>query len=288
MSNDHQQAAQAITPNPDSVTLLDAVKLIQQASGTRKVSQPSPGSKVVSGPTVEGRYIPTLSLDPGNVIAIEGFDSHRGYVQCAVDAFSTIHSALQRLSDARAQVAKDTSKTEANQVLIVAAEAEKLQDRATRAFDSARKRLTDGIAAIETQLSEPLTAKADNSLSAEIRAHCRNLPDDKRRTLVAEAVKAKDLTTLQAILGGKHYLSGLTAETQAHFTRQYRELTAPELVTRLDVMRKAQTLIEQRAGLIFSEVEKALGARWDVIQRLRKTQGNAAQALILINNPVQR
>src|SRR5688572_22629678 len=101
--------------------------------------------RVESGPIVRGRYIPTASLDPRCIELIDGVDNENvGYVRVAIDAFGTIHSALQKLSDAREAVKKDTSKTEANQILIVAKEAERAQDRATRAFDDAHKRLTDG------------------------------------------------------------------------------------------------------------------------------------------------
>jgi hypothetical protein len=64
-------------------------------------------------------------------------------------------------------------------------------------------------------------------------------------------------------------------------------LTAPEQATRLRVMRDALELVEQRAGLVLTETEKALGARWNVVQKLRKTSSATEQALLLINNPVQ-
>jgi hypothetical protein len=242
--------------------------------------------RIESGPIVSTRYIPTPSLDPRNIEAIEGVDEKTiGYVRCAIDAFGTVHSSLQRLSDAREQVKKDSSKTQANQILIVAAEAGKLMDRSTRAFDSARTRLIDGIRSIDDSLSGPLVTKSDNSLSAEVRAFCRNLPAGEREKFISDAVKRKDLTTLQAVLGGPAYLSGLSPQMQQIHTRQYRELTTPDLVVRLEVMRKALDLIEGRAGLIFTEIEKALGAKWEVIQKLRETQSAAAQALLLINNP---
>lgn len=281
---DHQKAAQAGSDPEGVMTLAAAIKLIQQ-SGPRKTSNiPPPGSV---GMVMEGRYIPTLSLDPGNVTAIEGYKGNEGYVASAVDAFGTIHGALQRLSDAREQVKKDSSKTEANQILCVATEAAKLQDNATRKFDIARKTLTDAIAHNDALLSKPLTTAADNSISAEVRKYVRELSDDKRMSFLNDAMKRNDVVTLSAVLGAQPFLSGLTHEMQAHFTRSLHEKNNPQVAERIKVMRKALALVESRAGLIFSEIEKALGARWDVIQQLRKTQGNAAQALLLINNPVQ-
>lgn len=287
-AEEHRQAmaARPAEPAPQSVDdhLLALVRKGIKGDPKHRPSHTDPLTRVTG--SSDHRYIPTPSLDPRNISSIENYEAHEGYVRCATEAFSIIHVALQKLSEARAQVAKDTSKTEAQQILIVAAEAERLQLRATLAFDSARKRLMDGAATIDKSLSDPLTTKADNSLSAEVRSFFRSMPDDKRHAAISEAIEGKDLTTLQAVLGGPSYLSGLTPERQAFYTRQYRDLTTPDLVSRLDVMRKAQTLLEQRAGLVLTEVEKALGAKWNVIQQLRNTQGAAAQALLLIN-PVQ-
>lgn len=252
---------------------------------SHKPSHPDPLTRVASGPSVPARFTPTPSLDPRTIERIEGVDdSNVGYVRSAIDAFGEIHSGLQRQSDARLQLAKDTSKTEANQTLVLAAEAEKLQDRATRRFDAAHKTLTDGLAAIDKMLSDPLTHKADNSISAEIRSYFKAL-GPKRDAAVNEAIQRKDITTLTAVLGGPCYLSGLTPEAQTHYTRTYRELTSPDVAKRLNVMRKALDLLDARAGLIFTQVEAAMGASWETIQKLRTSRSAAEQAILLINDP---
>lgn len=278
---DHQAAARAGSDPEGIMTLAAAIKLSQQANQPRKTSDlPPPGSV---GSVMEGRYVPTLSLDPLNVKAITGFEAHAGYVQCAVDAFSTCHVGLKALSDAREQVKRDPSKTEAQQILLIAGEAEKLQNRMTRAMDTARTRLLDGIKSLDESLSKPIQTAADNSISAEVRKYVHDLPDDKRMGFLNDAMKRKDVATLSAVLGAQPFLSGLTHEMQAYYTRSLHEKQQPEIAARLGVMRKALALVEQRSGLIFNEIEKALGARWDVVQRLRKTQDSAAQALLLIN-----
>lgn len=283
-TGDYQKAAEASPASLANQMLADAVRL----SGKLRPSAPPPLTKLASqGAVGQGRYIPTVSLDPANVTAIDGYDDHSGYVSCAVDAFSTIHSALQRLSDAREQVKKDTSKTEANQILVVATEASKLQEAATRKFDAAIKTLTSGIANNDALLSKPIQALADTSISAEVRAYVRNLPDEKRMGFLNDALKRNDVATLSAVLGAQPFLCGLSHEMQAHFTRQFHEKQNPDVAARVKVMRAALNLVEARCGLVLTEIEKALGARWDVVNQLRKTQSAAAQALLLINNPVQ-
>lgn len=295
MSGDHaedqvnigEQAGEAQLGNVtlgDAITLARAMNLVQQ--GPRKTSNlPPPGSV---GPVMQGRYIPNLSLDPGNVKHIEGYVDHEGYVSHVTEAFSICHVGLKALSDAREQVKKDPSKTEAQQILMTAQAAEKLQERCARAMDSSRKRLMDGIKTLDDSLSKPLTTAADNSLSREVREHVKELSTEKRMEFMSDAFKKNDVKTLQAVLGAMPYLSGLTDEMQAQFTRSLHEKQQPVIAARLKTMRKALDLVESRGPLVFGEIEKALGARFDVVQRLRNLQSAGEQALFLINNPVQQ
>ena len=233
----------------------------------------------------EGRYIPTISLDPSSITkGIKGYEDHAGYVQCAVDAFSNIHTGLKRLSDAREAARKNDAWTPAMQILNVSKEADKLMDSAARNFDSARGRLQAGIKSLDDSLSKPLQTAADTVLSREVREHVKNLPNEKRMTFLNEALKKKDVKTLQAVLGAQSFLSGITDETQAHFVRAYHEQNSPEIAQRVQVMRKALELVENRSGLMFGEIEKALGAKFDTVSKLRKTHDAAEAALLLVNS----
>lgn len=287
---DHQKAAQAgRDPNENVMTLAAAIKLAQQASQPRKVSAPPPLMKVQSGPSYAGRYVPPLFIDPANVTALDGFEEHKGYINVAVEAFSLCHVGLTNLGKAREQVAKDPSKTEAQQVLILAGEAEKLQNRMTRAMDKARTTLLDGINHNEETLSKPIKAAADNSVSAEVRAHCKNLPNDGARlSFLNDALKRNDRATLSAILGAQPFLSGIKDYMQKEYTRMLHEKNHPEIAARITTMRGALEMVEQRGGAMITEVEKALGARWDIVSQLRKTQDASAQALLLINQVQQQ
>ena len=96
-----------------------------------------------------------------------------------------------------------------------------------------------------------------------------------------EAQQKKDLQTLQALLGAPSYLSGLTDIEVQHYTRQLHEIQNPALAQRLKVMKNAATLLGERGGLVFREVEKAVGKPSHVIQKLRKAKNEAEQAFIL-------
>jgi hypothetical protein len=57
------------------------------------------------------------------------------------------------------------------------------------------------------------------------------------------------------------------------------EKLSPEVANRLKVMRAAREMILNRGGLVLTEVERGIGAKWDTIQFLRKGQSHANKAL---------
>ena len=224
---------------------------------------------------------PTVGLDPGNVKAIDGFEAHSGYVQTAVDAFDAAFKAIQSVIDARAKVSRNASWTPDRQLIEVAALADKRQETATRAMDSAAKTLMQGIKSLDESLSKPLQATADHTISAEIRAHAKALSNEDRRALVITALEKGDTKTLNAVLGAPSYLSGLDEVLQAHFTRQWNEKQTPEIVKRLDVMNRALELVNTRGPLVITQIEEALGGRgtWAKVQAARERDKEARAAL---------
>lgn len=275
--------AEAFDPNANP-TLGDVVREIQRVSNRPK--SPSPGAHVEIGTVlVNAKYVPNLGLDPR--VITSGVDaSHVGYIQPVADAFSHLYEGLKQLSDAREAAKGNDAWTEANQILVVAEAAEKLMDRSTRQFDNARKRLTENIKTLDDSLSKSVTTDASHPLSREVREYVSKLPSDKRMGFLNEALKKNDLKTLHAVLGAQPFLSGITDEMQVHFTRTLHEHQQPEIAQRVQIMRKTLEKLEQRSGLIFKEIEKCLGAKFDTVQKLRKAKSKAEAALLLLNNPV--
>jgi hypothetical protein len=137
--------------------------------------------------------------------------------------------------------------------------AEKKLAQIAKGFDSTPVTLEKQIAHIETELTTPVESKAATGITAEIRAHVKSLPTGKLHDFIQQAVRERDHFTMTAVLGAPAYLSGLNAEFQKIYLRSYHEHTSPELAQRLRVMQSAKTLIEERAGFVFQELEKAVG-----------------------------
>lgn len=223
----------------------------------------------------------TPSLHPSNIEAIEGFsDDTKGYVNAAVDALSTAYAGLAKIHEAKVATSKNEAWNENQKVLMVADFAEKTQTAITRKLDSAVASLTKGIDAMDAMLNDPIKADAERtSISVEIRAHIKNLTTDERLQFLTHAHETGDVETLRAILGAPGYLSGISEQERQVRTRMLHEKQSPETSSRLRVMRSALEMLERRSGLVFGEVEKALGAKWDKVQQLRKGQSAAENAL---------
>lgn len=54
------------------------------------------------------------------------------------------------------------------------------------------------------------------------------------------------------------------------YVRELHEYQNPEVAARLDSLKKAQELVEQRAQLIYPQIEKALGASFHKVGSIRK------------------
>lgn len=60
-----------------------------------------------------------------------------------------------------------------------------------------------------------MTAKAAASVAAEIRAHVKAFPSEKRIGFIQRAIADRDETTVSSLLGAPSYLSGLDAKMQS-------------------------------------------------------------------------
>lgn len=234
------------------------------------------------------RYLVPPDYDPRVVAHIDGYEDHAAYAAPAFAAFEAASSGIKRLSDARHtahELGQKGKWNEAQQILMVSKEASTLQTSILRKFDSARTSLSESIRALNDSLSTPLMSKANTPVSTAVWAHVAALPLDKRHEFITDRLDKNDQRSLDAILGAPAYLSGLTDEMQASYTRMYHEKNQPQIAGRLKVMKKSLELVEARGVRIALEIEKAMGARWSTVQELNKAQDDIQKMLALVNAP---
>ena len=230
----------------------------------------------------EPMMFPSPSLDPGLIAAIEGYaEDTRGYVAVAETAMSNLHISIKSIIDAREASARNPAWTEANQVLAVAEFAGKVQDKATRAVDSALRSLGASIREVEGTLRAPVTASANSALSAEISAFVRSLDDGKRMSFLVNAMREGDSVTMSAVLSRPAYLSGITKDMQATLTESFQRSKNPEAAKKLGMLREAEKKLSAAGSLFLAQVERAMGTNWTVAQRLRTAKTEAEKAFVL-------
>jgi hypothetical protein len=231
---------------------------------------------------IDGRVTP--ALHPQVVASLEDFDSDtEGELQQVVEAFTHAYETVGKVLDAREAVENDLTLTPADRVLRVADVADKVMERATRAFDKAAANMRSGIENIEKQLTAPVESRAAQTIAVEVRAYIRtvNSPMD----FVMNAINSGDHTSALAVLGAPAYLSGLKPDAQAALLRIYHAKHNPGLVKRQRAMQAAADLLDRNSGLIFKSIEKAVGVYEDPKTKrkfhpneLRKLKQSSAKA----------
>ncbi len=224
----------------------------------------------------------SLALHPDNVKEIEGYDDETIAVLApTVTAFSEAYERIRTVWDGRAKAEKNPSWNE-NQVIIETDQfAQKQLAVIAKGFDNTRANLVKGIAHLEQELTAPVTSKAAHSVAAEVRAYVKALPTGERMKFIQDAVANGDDVSATAVLGAPPYLAGIDANMQSVFTRMYHERNAPAVSKRLKVMVAAKDMIEQRAGIVFKELEKAVGCPPHKAKALREARTASEKAFAL-------
>jgi hypothetical protein len=224
----------------------------------------------------------TPALHPDNVKNLDGFDGQTApYVAPTQTAFSEAYEGIRAVHNAREKARKNPTWNEAMQIIQTDILAQKLSARITRIFDSTRENLNKGIIELERQLSAPIEAKASGSIAGEVRAHAKNLTNEQRSNFIRRAIEETDHVTVSCILGAPGYLSGLDDKAHKIYTRMWHEHNTPDVAKRLKVMKGARQMIEDKAGLTFIELEKAVGATSHKAKALREAKTDAEKAFIL-------
>jgi hypothetical protein len=221
----------------------------------------------------------SLSLHPETVTKIDGYsESTAVYIAPIRRLLEEAYTSIGSVFAAKDAAKKDPTLNDAARIIKADDMAQRVLAKLTRAFDSERKNLERGIAHIEAQLSAPVTAKAAHPIAAEVRAFVRAMPPTERVTFIRTAILNGDEVTGSSCLGVPAYLSGIDEKMRQVLLRTYHEHNAPEEAAKLKVMQSAKALIEERGGLLFSELEKAVGAQPHEVRRLREAKAQSDKA----------
>ncbi|HSX53890.1 MAG TPA: hypothetical protein VLG14_01205 [Sphingomonas sp.] len=222
----------------------------------------------------------SLSLDPERFRLIDGYnDDTRQFVDGVINAYNDIHQTLGKAHTARALAESNPALTPENRVLIVAREVDGAKKRVLARLANAERDLRANIAHTESLLSQPLTERAGmGTLNGEVRAHLKSLSRSDREKFMTEALERDDVPTLEAILGGQPFLSGFTQIDHDHYVRTYHKRKNPQLVRRLDLMKRFLDEIERNTPVVHAQFDKAIGEKASVVAGLKQLEDQSKAA----------
>jgi len=222
----------------------------------------------------------TPALHPENVHALEAFGDETALVLApTMEAFGAAYRGIASVHDARDATKRNPTLNEAAQVIETQDYADRVFARVAKTIDSVSANLKKGIEQLDKELSAPVEARAAHPLASEIRAHCKGLKTDERISMIRHAIDTGDVTTASSIIGAPAFLSGINADMQQVYIRQWHTKHNPEKAKRLKAMKEAFELLGQRSGLVWGELEKAVGMKQDKVQALRNAKLNAEKVL---------
>lgn len=229
---------------------------------------------------IDNRVSP--SLHPDVVRAMDEYDLEtEGVLAPTVTFFDEMYHAVIAVHDARQAAAKNPTWNE-NQVLI---ETDRLAERKmanlAKASFALLGNLEKGIAHIEAELSAPISAKAAATVATDIRNHAKAMNTKDRHDFIQEALESRDEVTISSILGAPSYLSGLTKELQATYTRLWHERTSPDMAKRLRAFVGAQALIQRNMPILAQQLEMAVGAPPAKAKALRDARTAAEKHFVM-------
>ncbi len=184
-------------------------------------------------------------------------DDTAPFIAPAVEAFESAYSYLGSIYAVREAAFSDPTLTPEAALLRTDDHAAGKLAAVTQRFDNTIARFTTTIKSLESDLSASVKELASKAVSGEVRAHMKASKD--RVKLMEQALAEKDDEVLSAVLGAPPMLSGLTRELHAVFLRAYNEQRKPETTKRLNALTAARTQLENKGGLVLSEMEKAVG-----------------------------
>ena len=202
----------------------------------------------------------SASLHPESLSALDGLDDDtRAVIAPAVDTLRSAYGFIGGVHDVKAAAMADPTLTKEAALLKADDHAKAKLAGVTRQFDGVHQNFSKAIASLEAALSAPVVAKASQMISGEVRAHAKSLSLEQRDKLLDAAMARGDHDTLSSILGGPHYLSGLTPELHAIWLRKYNEVRDPVSARRLRVLTQAREEMMKRGQTLFAEMTKAIG-----------------------------
>lgn len=154
-----------------------------------------------------------------------------------------------------------------------------LIERATKALDDAVKSAQREIATIKARTKGPPPARdlLTETRQRELRERLSALPDDKRRTIIADAIKSDNDLLVGAVLNAPPWLSAMGESEMTLVRHNWATKHFAADLDRAERLQKALVDAERAGTLSISFVDSLTNAQ--LIEQAESTEKKAAEAL---------
>jgi hypothetical protein len=258
----------------------------QLAMRPRQVREPDPN-------TIYGFLVP-MTVDPQRVTSLLTGESDEaaGYIKDATEFFANTHGVLTRIDAAYRLLMQDKTITPDARSVRLERETSAAFVKSFAARGEAIESLGKKIAFTEGELGKPLEAAAATPRSNELRSVLRSLPESKINEAIVQALNAEQRTPqqtelLNATLGAHALTVGISPERQAGHIRVYNERANPQLLRRLEIMRKALVAVESvQPDALRGYFEGSMRSPFSRASAIRGISEKAQAALDAVLKPV--
>lgn len=231
------------------------------------------------------------SLNPERVYALapDQHDDVRGYLTDASGFLDSVFTTLSKIDQAYRDLMLDKSLTPDARTQKLEAATSAAATKAYTGRAKAIEGLQKKIAHQDALLSSPLTAQAASPRSTELRAVLRTVKPAEVNASIRAALNAEHRTPqqaelLSATLGAHALTVGITEAEQAMHLRAFNEKSEPQVLRRLDLLKKALTIIEGiHPNTLVSQFEKSMRSKFSRASAISGISSKAAASLAAIN-----
>jgi hypothetical protein len=230
-------------------------------------------------PSINELRITSMTSDEGEI----------GHLQTSIGFLKSTRESLERVSTAYEALRADTTLSHEARSVKVSTAADKAHDTAYQAQHKALETIAKQIEHVSNELRTPLASAAHVPGMAELRSVLRDMPKDKRRMVIQQAIAAdnpsqqqKELIT--AALGGHYLMAGLEEVEHQTYTLQLNQKRSPHLVRRMEQLQKSmQAVSSVNLQVLTTAYEGAQRATFRKAKTLRGISDKAQAALDAIN-----
>lgn len=230
----------------------------------------------------ERPFHPSPTIHEGRIQALEHFEECSGYLQTSVNFLSAARTALVAVDEAHTALLKDPSKNADARTMLLAGPANKKFDAIWASCMKTQEMIIKQIEHTEAELSSPLVTGAATEAHKELRQVIRAMPKDARQAAITKAISDGDEAVIIAALGAHPLTTGLDPVMHQGLTRMYNIKKSPEVVRRIEAMKRSLEIVASVAPVLVKNFEGAMRGSFAGAAKVRGLSDASAKALAAI------